>query len=122
MQRGKDLMDKIIAYCGLVCSDCPAYVATQANDLAALEKIAKQWREEYNASGITVESVTCDSCLESEGRHCSHCFECEIRACGMTRGVVNCAYCADYGCDKLEKFFGIAPPARATLDEVRRSL
>jgi len=27
-------MDKIIAYCGLVCSDCPAYIATQAGDRA----------------------------------------------------------------------------------------
>ena len=29
-------MDKMIAYCGLVCTDCEAYIATQANDLAAL--------------------------------------------------------------------------------------
>jgi len=31
-------MNKIVAYCGLVCSDCPAYIATQANDRAALER------------------------------------------------------------------------------------
>ena len=37
-------MDKIIAYCGLVCSDCSAYVATQANDQEALERVAAQWR------------------------------------------------------------------------------
>jgi len=32
-------MDRIIAYCGLVCSDCPAYTATQADDRAALERL-----------------------------------------------------------------------------------
>ena len=53
-------MDKMIAYCGLVCTDCPAYTATQENDQAALERVAAQWREEYNASDITVESVICD--------------------------------------------------------------
>ena len=33
-------MDKIIAYCDLVCTDCPACIATQANDRAALEQVA----------------------------------------------------------------------------------
>jgi len=115
-------MDRIIAYCGLVCTGCPAYVATQANDQAALEQVAAQWREEYNAPDITVESVICDGCLPSDGRHCSHCFECEVRACGIERGVVNCAHCADYACEKLEGFFGFAPDARAVLDEVRQGL
>ena len=119
-------MDTIIAYCGLVCTDCPAYIATQADDRAALEQVAAQWREEYNAPDITVESVICDGCLGIAGRHCAHCFDCEIRACGMERGVVNCAYCTDYarhgGCEKLAGFFGFVPDARATLDRIRQGL
>ena len=114
-------MDKMIAYCGLVCTACPAYVATQADDRAALERVAAQWREEYNAPDITVEFVICDGCLDG-GRKCGHCFECEIRACGIERGVVNCAHCAEYACEKIEGFFGFAPDARAVLDEVRQSL
>ena len=119
-------MNKIIAYCGLVCSDCPAYIATQADDHAALEQVAAKWREEYNAPTITVESVLCDGCLTDEGRKCSHCFDCKIRACGMERGVVNCAYCADYarhgGCEKLEGFFGFVPDAKVLLDGIRQGL
>ena len=115
-------MDRIIAYCGLICTDCPAYIATQADDHDALEQVAAQWREEYNAPDITVESVICDGGLPGDGRHGSHCFECEVRACGIERGVVNCAHCADYACEKLERFFGFAPDARAVLDEVRQSL
>jgi len=30
-------MDKIVAYCGIVCSDCSAYIATQEEDWAALD-------------------------------------------------------------------------------------
>ena len=115
-------MDKIIAYCGLVCADCPAYIATQADDYAALEQVAAQWREEYNAPDITVESIICDGCLTDEGRKCSHCFECQIRACGMERGVLNCAYCADYGCAKIEGFFGFVPDAQARVAGIRQSL
>jgi hypothetical protein len=113
--------DKMIAYCGLICTDCPAYVATQADDRAALEQVAAQWREEYNAPDITVESVICDGCI-AEGRKCSHCFECDIRACGIARGVVNCAHCDDYGCEKITGFFGFVPDARAVLDEIRARL
>jgi len=114
-------MDRIVAYCGLVCTDCPAYVATQADDRAALERVAAQWREEYDAPDITAASVLCDGCLDG-GRKCSHCAECEIRACGVERGVVNCAHCADYACEKLEGFFGFVPDARAVLDEIQQSL
>jgi len=113
--------DKIIAYCGLVCSDCDAYIATQADDQAALERVAAKWRQEYNAPGITVESVLCDGCLTGE-RKCSHCAECDVRACGIARGVVNCAYCPEYACDKLQRYFGFAPQMRVTLDEIRLSL
>jgi hypothetical protein len=115
-------MDTIIAYCGLVCSDCPAYVATQANDHAALERVAAEWREEYNAPNITVESVLCDGCLTDDGYKCGHCAECEIRACGQARGVANCAHCADYGCDKLQGFFSFVPDARTRLDAIRAEL
>jgi hypothetical protein len=115
-------MDKIIAYCGLVCTDCPAYVATQANDRTALERVAAQWREEFNAPDITVESVICDGCLTDAGRKCAHCSECEIRACALERGVANCAHCADYACEKLGGFFSFAPEARAVLDRIRSTL
>ncbi|MDY7079353.1 MAG: DUF3795 domain-containing protein [Chloroflexota bacterium] len=114
--------NKMIAYCGLVCTDCPAYVATQADDRAALEQVAAQWREEYNAPNMTVEYVICDGCLTTDGRRCGHCAECEIRACGIERGVVNCAHCDEYSCEKLEGFFGFAPDARAVLDGIRGSM
>ena len=113
--------DRIVSYCGLVCTDCAAYGATQADDLEALERVAAQWREEYNSPDITVETVICDGCLTNQGRKCGHCFECEIRACAMGREVINCGHCPDYACGQLESFFGFVPGARAVLDEIRRS-
>jgi hypothetical protein len=115
-------MDRIIAYCGLVCTDCPAYIATQANDRAALARVAAQWREEYDAPDITVESVICDGCTTEGERKCSHWYECNIRICGTERGVVNCAYCDDYGCEEIEGFFSFVPDARARLDAIGQGL
>lgn len=115
-------MDKMIAYCGLVCTDCEAYVATQANDMAVLEQVAIKWREEFNVPELSVESILCDGCLDSKGRKCSHCFECEMRACGLERGIANCAHCAEYACDMLTGFFGFVPDARTRLDAIRAGL
>jgi len=115
-------VDKMIAYCGLVCTDCPAYIATQADDRGALEQVAAQWREAYNAPDISADSIMCDGCLGSDGRYCSHCFECEMRACGVARGVANCAHCPDYACEKLEGFFALVPEARLTLDGIHTGL
>jgi hypothetical protein len=115
-------MDKMIAYCGLVCTDCPAYVATQADDRSALERVAAQWREEFDAPNITAGWVICDGCLGTAGHKCGHCSECDIRACAMALNVANCAHCADYACDRLEGFFGFVPDARTLLDGIRADL
>jgi hypothetical protein len=114
-------MEQMIAHCGLICTECPAYIATQADDQAALERVAAQWREEFDAPDITVESILCDGCLV-EGHKCAHCFECDMRACAMARTLANCAHCNDYACDKLDSFFGFVPDARTTLDGVRAGL
>ena len=111
----------IIAYCGITCSECPAYIATQASDQTALEAVAAQWRVDYNAPGITVASVLCDGCLSGPNK-CSHCGECNIRTCGVERGVANCAHCADYPCEQLEGFFSMVPAVRATLDQIHMAL
>jgi hypothetical protein len=111
-------MDNTVAYCGLVCSECPAYVATQTDDREALARVAAQWREQFNEPGITADTVICDGCL-GEGRLSGYCATCEIRACGVERGIANCAHCPDYACAKLEGFFAHAPEARETLDQIR---
>jgi hypothetical protein len=111
----------------LVCSDCAAYTATQANDPAALERVAAQWREEFSSPEITADSILCDgclgtSCLGSRGRRIGYCATCEIRACALERGLANCAHCADYACAKLEGFYAHATDARTVLDEIRAAL
>jgi len=36
-------MDKMIAFCGLTCTECPAFIATQKNDDKEREKVAKDY-------------------------------------------------------------------------------
>lgn len=118
-------MERLIAYCGLVCNECPAYVATQANDPAELERVAAMWREEFNAPDITAESILCDGCI-LPGRKSGYCAQCQIRPCAMARNVANCAHCDEYarpgGCETLEGFLGFAPEARAVLEGIHAGL
>lgn len=118
-------MEPLIAYCGLVCSDCPAYIATQADDRGELERVVAMWREEYGAPDMTVASIICDGCNVA-GRKCGHCAECDIRACAVALNVANCAHCDDYdrpgGCDKLEGLLSAVPQARTLLDGIRAGL
>lgn len=37
------MMDKMIAFCGLTCTECPAFIATQKNDNKEREKVAKDY-------------------------------------------------------------------------------
>ncbi len=113
-------MERMVAFCGLICTECEGYLATQANDWAALERLAAKVREEYNVPTVAAQDMLCDGCLSDPGRRCGYCAMCEIRACGAARGVANCGHCPDYACEKLTAFFGTA--ARGVLDGVRSAL
>ena len=113
-------MEKMIAYCGIVCTECPAYIATQKDDDNEREKVAQEWsKEEFKVSPA---DINCDGCLQDEGKLFNWCMECSVRKCSRERGFQNCAYCDDYVCEKLKKIFDMAPEARNTLEGIRKNL
>lgn len=111
-------MNEIIAYCGLDCGKCEAFLATQKNDRAELERVAQKWSE--GNTKLTVEDVTCDGCF---GKRVSKYAQssCAIRACGIDKKVKNCAYCGEYKCEKIAKFLQNTPKAAEKLDTIRKS-
>jgi len=122
MRRLKgDPMERMTAFCGLTCTECPALIATRAGDEEALAKVAEQWSAEFDAP-LTADDCRCDGCLSTTGPWMSHCAECGIRACAVEKGVETCAHCTDYGCDRLTEFFGFVPEAKATLDAIHGTL
>ena len=113
-------MGKMIAFCGTVCTECPAVLATKKDDDNERKRIAELWSKQYNAD-IKPEDINCEGCLSEGGRLFSYCEVCEIRRCGQEKHVDNCAYCDDYACEKLNNFFDMAPDAKLTLEEIRKS-
>ena len=54
-------MKEMIAYCGLDCEKCDAYIATINDDQELREKTAKLWAELNNAP-IFPEHINCLGC------------------------------------------------------------
>jgi hypothetical protein len=112
-------MKEIIAYCGINCIECPAYLATQKGNIKEIEKVAKEWSS--GSLSFKPEEIYCDGC-NGEGRIFSWCGECPIRSCCRQKGFQNCGYCEDYFCDNLKNTFDKTPSAKEQLDDFRKSL
>jgi hypothetical protein len=49
----------------------------------------------------------------------AYCAACDIRACGIERGVAHCAHCPAYhACDRLAGFFARLPAHALSLKKV----
>ena len=59
-------MDQLLAVCGLDCAACPAFVATKADDLAALAKLAEDWGRQFGFAA-TPENIRCHGCGAKDG-------------------------------------------------------
>ena len=101
-------MAKILAFCGLDCGECEAYIATQMNDRPGLEATAKKWAEQFGATNINADMCICDGCPSGKKASAAH--------------AVTCAHCPDYGCETLKGFFAFAPVLKDKLEAIRKEI
>jgi hypothetical protein len=112
--------EKMIACCGLTCTDCGAYIAKRTNDDELKQKTAAMWSSPDWK--VVPEEINCDGCMSTGGVLFKHCAVCEVRACVFDRGLDNCAHCDEFGCDKIEGLLKMMDgSARKTLDVIRTS-
>ena len=115
-------MDRMIGFCGIVCTDCQAYIVTQTGDDEARKKIAEGWSsEEYP---VKPEEISCDGCLPIGKRLFKFCTDCVVRTCGLEKKVENCGHCDEYICEKLSGLWTKLEieKGKEVLDEVRKGL
>ncbi len=87
-------MREMIAYCGLDCEKCDAYIATINNDDDLRQKTAQLWSELNNAP-ITMEMINCMGC-RTDGVKTPYCDTmCEIRKCALKKKLPTCGNCPD---------------------------
>ena len=108
-------MQPIIAYCGLVCSSCPTFLATQNDDDVAREKTAAFYFEKFGLN-FTPQEINCDGCASEGGKLIGYCQSCEIRKCARAKSLVSCAVCEEQPCEKLAKFHEFSADAKRSFD------
>ena len=102
---------KYICYCGLYCKNCAVKAKIEPAAKNLYEEMKKAGFEEVISSipggdgfwpflrGMADEGV-CISCRDGSGDP-----GCAVRICAKEKGVVTCALCGDYPCDKLADLF-----------------
>jgi len=90
--------DAIVACCGENCAACSKY-----------------------------EQKTCDGCQAAAGNpdaklsdYCA--YQCGVRPCCQGKKLKNCAYCEEYGCQKLRDTWAFGGFKKQRLDYIRKSL
>jgi hypothetical protein len=112
-------MENLIAYCGIDCARCPAYIAKQTNDDGLRTKTAAEWTKAFGHE-MKPADINCDGC-SAPGQHILYCDQmCGIRKCAVGKQVATCAACPDYGCEILESFIKNVPEAKQTLENLRK--
>ena len=101
-------MEKMIAYCGIDCAQCGAYLAHKNNDQPLREKTAAEWTKMHNFN-FTADMINCTSC-KGTGVQIGHCSSCEMRKCAIGKGVADCGACVDFStCSTINDFLKQVP-------------
>ena len=110
-------MPDMIAYCGLCCTKCPAFLATKNDDDDARAETAAMYAENFGLN-IKPEDINCEGCHSEGGKLISYCQTCDIRKCGREREIDNCTSCSDQPCEKLTRFHSFSPEAKMAFDTI----
>ena len=112
------MMDRRIAYCGLACEACDAYLATIRDDQALREKTAALWAA-LNQAPILPEHINCTGCRADGVKtvYCQHL--CPIRACAAGRGEETCGACPEL--ETCQTLGALTKQNPAALENLRKS-
>lgn len=109
----------MIAYCGIDCSKCEGYLATQSGDEQQQAQVAQDWSRQFNVD-IKPENVICDGC-KAEKRKSIHCANtCNIRKCCIDKKIESCIECEDFPCDDEKNIVEHVPEAKNNLESLKK--
>lgn len=115
--RKEQNLKEMIAFCGLDCFECGAFLATKNNDDKKRAEVAQEWSKLFKVE-IPPETINCEGCLSDGGCLFNYCNVCEIRKCGKEKALKNCGYCNEYPCHKLDFIISNNLNAKKRLDEI----
>lgn len=102
-------MDKLMSACGVMCSECGAYLAASKGP-AYQQQVADAWRRIYGLDEATA-NISCKGCLGSDEDVFHTSIHCAARRCCRANRFTSCAECPNQLCGYLER-------AQSVWDEV----
>ncbi len=94
-------MSKMVSACGVLCSDCPAYLADMKGP-DYQQRVAKAWREFFGRNDLS-QDISCHGCLSPDDQVFHTSRKCQARLCCLSRIFTTCAECPVESCPTLEK-------------------
>ena len=90
----------VLAYCGLNCNECPVYLASIVNNVAAQIQLAREYSTD--TCKFSKEDMYCLGC-HSDTVSPKMCGDCQIRICSMRKSYGSCAECNKFPCSTLRE-------------------
>lgn len=101
--ESRTMMPRTAAPCSLYCGVCRLYIATQANDLKLLARMARVYARVLDGvENLNTEDLLCDGCLSD--RRSFFCRTCSIRDCVQGKRLDGCHSCDDFACELIDQF------------------
>ena len=110
-------MKDSLAYCGLDCQKCDAWIATMNDDDQLRNEVAAAWSRLNNVL-ILPEMIYCDGCKEV-GRKTIYCESiCQVRQCAIDQGYHTCAEC--FQLEHCQKILPILSSSKAATENFKQ--
>jgi hypothetical protein len=91
----------LVGTCGGYCKGCTDYLVYINNNENMKRKLAEEFSKQFNMD-IKPENIGCLGCHGSI--HKPWCASCYIRQWTKEKGLLTCAFCDEFPCEKLEKY------------------
>lgn len=116
------MTNNLIAYCGLDCSKCDAYLATINNDDELRMKTATLWSKLNNVD-IKPTDINCEGC-KIDGKKTLFCDKlCPIRQCILKKKIDSCALCNEFeSCSRICMITSNNQEALKRLQNIKKGL
>jgi len=111
------MKNTLLAFCGVDCTNCEIFIATQENNFMLKEKIAKKISS--SSYKITTDEINCYGCSGNQNIKFKFCNSCKIRECGIENKLNNCGECVKYPCCLLTKAFEMDQTNKIRLDKIK---
>ncbi|RKZ33641.1 hypothetical protein DRQ33_03845 [bacterium] len=110
--------NQIIAVCGLICSECDIFRASENPQIA--QDIAK-WFKTEQGKDINIENIRCDGCRGNRNQHWSpNCWI--LKCCVDNRNLDYCYQCEQFPCDNLAEWADGCRSYQDALERLKKML